>query len=160
VTRGRDAAGTDLPARFERVEEALAEAAAAPLSARRARLAAMLLDDFADRAWAAWKASPEQVFGAEDVLKFRAALAGACAPMARVMALAEAGPGGPRLEVRAVAVPPEQYPALSVQDFMVSLYNGLTVMRVVLTDGRDAAEPAPEALPLLHAAADWWRQRV
>lgn len=146
--------GAALDARFARVEEALAELDAAPLSARRARLAAVLLDDFCDRAWEAWKAAPERVGDAEDVLAFRAGVAAASPHMATVMALAEGRVDGPRLEVRAVAVPLEDYPALGVHDFMVSLYNGHTVMRVVI------APDGIEALPVLTSAAAWWRERL
>jgi hypothetical protein len=116
----------------------------------------MLLDDFADRAWAAWKGEPESVFGAEDVLAFRAALAAAAPPVAAAMALAEGRPDGPVLEVRAVAVPLADYPFLGVEDFMVSLYNGHTVMRVMIVKD----ETATEALPVLRAAANWWRERL
>lgn len=139
-----------------RIEEALAEAEAAPLSTRKARLCAALLDDFCDRAWEALKVEPERAFGAEDVLTFRARLRAVSPAMAAVMALAENRSGGPRLEIQAVAVASGDYPTLSVQDFMVSLYNGLTVMRVMLVE----AGGATQALPILREAAAWWRDRV
>jgi hypothetical protein len=145
-----------LAERFGRVEEALAEAEAAPLSVRKARIAAVLLDDFTERAWNRWKRQPERVFGAEDLLAFRARVRVLCPAMATLAALAEGAATGPRLEVRAVAVPLEDYPGLSVHDFMVSLYNAHTVMRVIIVETGGATR----ALPVLHEAADWWRGRL
>lgn len=114
------------------LEAAFAEARAAPLSARKAMLAAMLVDAHADRLFA------EGAAAGEDVLAFRASLATRSPELGIVFALCALREGGPRLVTEAVAVPIEDYPALQEADFMVSLYNAHTVqrVRVVLPDGR------------------------
>lgn len=87
----------------------------------------MLADAYADR-----------LFGAQqerdDILAFRAGLAERSTALARVFALVR---GELKLVTEAVAVPLSQYGQLSVEDFMVSLYNQHTVQRVrlVLPDG-------------------------
>ncbi|HTO28735.1 MAG TPA: hypothetical protein VL017_09110 [Devosia sp.] len=96
---------------------------AAPLSARKARLVAALIDAYVDRLFAA---SP----GAEDILDFRAAMAAGSPALGRIVALC--GQMGVHLGAEAVAVPIAEYGALSVEDFMVSLYNDHTVQRLVL----------------------------
>ena len=107
-------------------------AQAAPLSLRRAMLVAMLIDAYVDRQFAA---APE----AEDILAYRAARAAAQPAIGTVLALCGQG-DGPRLVIEAVTVPVEDYGKLSVEDFMVSLYNGHSVQRVMIAwpDGRRA----------------------
>lgn len=105
-------------------------AQAAPLSLRRALLVAALIDAYADRLFAATQE-------AEDVLMFRAELATTAPALGLVFELCAQRHDGPRLTIEAVSVPLSDYGALSVEDFMVSLYNGHTVQRVrlVLADG-------------------------
>jgi hypothetical protein len=105
-----------------RATEAVAAAAAAPLSAKRAMLAALLIDAVADALFAA--------SGEDDVLEFRARLAKGSAALALVFGLCALRPDGERLVTEAVEVPIADYPALTTEDFMVSLYNDRTVMRV------------------------------
>ena len=96
---------------------------AAPLSARKARLVAALIDAYVDRLFAS---TP----GAEDILAFRAVTAAGSPALGRIMALC--GQNGVQLATEAVTVPLAEYGALGVEDFMVSLYNDHTVQRLVL----------------------------
>jgi hypothetical protein len=113
---------TDAGLALARAAEAVAAAAAAPLSAKRAMLAALLIDAAADALFAA--------SGEDDVLEFRARLAKGSAALALVFGLCALRPDGERLVTEAVEVPIADYPALTTEDFMVSLYNDRTVMRV------------------------------
>lgn len=114
---------------FTYLDDAVAAARAAPLSARKAMLAATLIDAWPDRAYAAGTT------GAEDVLAYRADLAAGSEPLALVFALCGPGAERPRLVTEAVEVPIAEYHLLSVQDYMVSLYNGNTVQRVRIAVG-------------------------
>lgn len=105
-------------------------ARAAPLSARKARLVAALIDAYVDRLFAA---DPE----AGDILEFRAGVAAQSSALGHIMALCA---GRARLVTEAVVVPIADYGALAVEDFMVSLYNDHCVQRLllVLADGSRA----------------------
>lgn len=109
-------------------------------------LAVMLADAYADRLFAAQD-------GIDDVLVFRERLAAGSPELALVFAIAAMREGGPRLVTEAVAVPIEEYGRLSVEDFMVSLYNDRTVqrVRVALPDGtrRDVHEVLAGAVDAL-----------
>jgi hypothetical protein len=124
---------------------AVAAARAAPLSTKKAWLAALLIDQVADALFAARHGGQ----GA-DILVFRAALAEQSEALALVFALA-----GRELELvtEPVEVPLSDYPTLGVEDFMVSLYNNRTVQRVLiaLPDGgrRDVHEVLAGALAAL-----------
>ena len=122
----------------------------APLSLRRAMLVAMLIDAFVDRQFAA--AADE-----DDILAYRAARAAAQPALGTVMALCGQS-GGPRLAIEAMAVPIEDYGTLSVEDFMVSLYNDHSVQRamIVWPDGRRALahDVLGEAMAALDGEAD------
>jgi hypothetical protein len=135
---------------FALIETEYAEALAHPLSARQAMLVAVLLDKYADRLFYARRdTAPEKLFYAEDVLAFRTRLAAAMPALDSVFALCALAPDGPRLVTRTVAVPLPDYPSLPLADFMVSLYNGNTVQRVLLVgagDGRLALEVIGEAV--------------
>ncbi len=118
------------------LEDELAAAEAAPLSRRRALLVALLADAFADRLFAAG-------MDGGDVLEWRAKLAGECAALGAVFAVAR-GDGSADLRLEAVTVAPADHDALGVEDFMVSLYNGHTVQRVILAaSGGDCREAHP-----------------
>ena len=108
---------------FTTARSAIAAARAAPLSRKKAMLAALLVDAAADAAF--------RTSGEDDVLAFRARLAAGSEALALAFALCAMDPHGPRLVTEAVEVPVEDYPELEVEDFMVSLYNGRTVMRVI-----------------------------
>jgi hypothetical protein len=98
------------------------------LSRKKAMLAAHLVDAFADRLFAA-RAEP-----AADILAWRAGLAAAHPALALVFDVVA---GRVELVTEAVEVPIADYGRLSVEDFMVSLYNDHTVQRVriVTADG-------------------------
>jgi hypothetical protein len=116
---------------------------AAPLSMRKAMLVAALIDAYVDRLFAA-QAEPE------DILEFRAALAASNSALRMVFDLCAQRSNGPRLVLEAVQVPIRDYGALSVEDFMVSLYNDHSVqrLRLVLPDGTrtDMLETLREAM--------------
>jgi hypothetical protein len=101
------------------LDAAVAAARAAPLSRRRAMLAALLLDAEVDR-----------LFAGGDILNHRAALAASSPALRLVLELCAMRPDGPALLTESVEVPLAEYDRLDVQDFMVSLYNGHTVQRV------------------------------
>jgi hypothetical protein len=140
---------TPLKHHFTYLDAAFAESLAAPLSARKAMLVAVLADAYADRLFAAGGT------GAEDILSFRAGLAAQADALALLFALCAPKPDGPRLATEAVEVPIADYPKLDVADYMVSLYNQNTVFRVriVLPDGgrRDVHEVLAEAIESLQA---------
>lgn len=138
--------------RFALIEAEYQLSLAAPLSRRKALLVAVLLDDFADRAFAAWRREPERVFGAADPIAFRAELARRSEALAAVFTM---GNQTATLRLDSVAVPIADYPKLGVEDFMVSLYNGNTVQRVMLV--RDGTEPVL-AHPLINDAIAFWRR--
>lgn len=124
---------------------AVAAARAAPLSVKKAWLAALLVDAAADVLFTARRGGQ-----GEDILAFRADLAAQCAALALVFGVA----GREReLVTEAVEVPVRDYPNLGVEDFMVSLYNGRAVqrVRVVLADGgrADVQEVLAEAVKFL-----------
>ena len=122
---------------------AVAAARAAPLSVKKAWLAALLVDAAADALFTARRGGQ-----GEDILAFRADLAAQCAALALVFGVA-----GRECELVTEAVEVRDYPNLGVEDFMVSLYNGRAVqrVRVVLTDGgrADVHEVLAEALEFL-----------
>lgn len=125
------------------IEAAFAEAEAAPLSAKKALLVALLIDREVDRIFAAHASA------SEDLLSFRAGIAASAPALAEIMTLAALRPDGSRLAIDAVKVPLADYGALSTADFMVSLYNDNTVQRVLLTHPHG---PRTEIHPLLKAA--------
>jgi hypothetical protein len=128
------------------------QAVAARLSSRKALLVAVLLDHFADRIFAQFRTSmPDFLPGADDLPAWRAKLAAQSAALAAIFAL---GSGQARLRIDSVEVPIADYSALSVEDFMVSLYNGNSVQRVMLV-GLDGV-PVP-AHDVLAAALAYWQ---
>lgn len=132
---------------FAQIEEAFAAARAHPLSSRKTLLVAVLVDNVCDHAFEALRwAAPARVFHAEDVLAFRARLRSEEPALGLIFDLCAAAPDGPRLETRAVAVPIEAYGRLSIEDFMVSLYNANTVQRVMIVAPGGVARLAHEVL--------------
>lgn len=136
----------------EQLDAALAAARAAPLSAKKAMLAALLLDAEIDRRFALAGSG-----GDRDILAFRAEFASRSAALRLIMGLAALRPDGPRLVTEAVRVPIADYPTLGTADFMVSLYNDHTVQRVliVMPDGKrhDVHAVLAEAAAALNLAA-------
>lgn len=132
---------------------------AAPLSSRKALLVAVLLDHFADRVFAQLRTGmPDFLPAADDLPAWRAGLASQSPTLAAIFAL---GSGQARLRIDSVQVPIEDYPALSVEDVMVSVYNGNSVQRVMLVgpDGMPvlAHDVLAAALAYWEAAAAGWR---
>jgi hypothetical protein len=125
----------------------VAEARQAMLSRKKAMLAAHLIDAFADRVFAA-RAEP-----AGDILAFRAALAAGSPALQLIFDLVA---GRAELITEAVEVPIAEYGKLSVEDYMVSLYNQHTVQRVriAMSDGgrEDVHAVLAEAVEALRAA--------
>ena len=142
-----------LEARLALLQEEYRHSLAAPLSVRKALLVAVLLDHFGDAAFAGFRDVPEKVFGAPDVLAWRAALAERSEALALVAELASGRYDGARLRIDAVTVPISEYPALAVEDYMVSLYNQNTVQRVVIVRRDGSTVPAHE---IIGAALDFW----
>lgn len=103
-------------------DAALVAAQRAPLSRRKAMLAALLLDAAVDTLF---EASED-----DDILAFRADLASRSGDLRLLLELCAMREGGPRLVIEAVEVPISDYGSLDVQDFMISLYNAHTVQRV------------------------------
>ncbi len=118
---------------------------ARPLSARQAMLVAALVDAYVDRLFAA---DAE----ADDILTYRAAMGTTYPALGLILALWARRPDI-ALVTEAVAVPIADYGRLSVEDFMVSLYNDHSVQRVLLAlpDGtrRDMLETLREAIAAL-----------
>lgn len=116
----------DLRQQLAELEARYAEACAAPLSRKQAMLVALLIDRLADTLFAAR--------GGGDILAFRESLAAVSPGLALVLAVAAMRHDGPRLVTEAVEVPLDDYPQLSVEDFMVSLYNDHSVQRVRIAE--------------------------
>lgn len=126
----------------------------APMSARHALHAAVLIDQLSDLAFARRASLPFQALAAAgDFPAFRAALR-LCEPaLGPIMDLTRCVAEGPHLCLVATEVAPEGFESLPVADLMVSLYNDGTVPRLML------AEPGGTMLPmqdLLKAAIAWW----
>ena len=128
----------------------MAAARAAPLARRKALLVAMLIDAFVDRLFAAGGVG-------DDILVFRATVAREHVALGRILALCSQN-APVRLAIETVAVPLSDYSTLSVADFMVSLYNGHSVQRLLFIDdagGRhdmlDTLDAAIAALSALEA---------
>jgi hypothetical protein len=120
---------------FAGIQEAFRIAGAHPLSSRKALLVAVLLDNFCDRAFEILrKLGSAQVFQAPDVLAFRRCLRNEEPALGLIFDLCATAPNGPRLETRTIEVAIEAYGELSIEDYMVSLYNANTVQRVVIVN--------------------------
>ena len=120
------------------------------LSRRKAMLAAYLVDAFVDRLFAA-RAEP-----AGDILVFRAGIASRYPALALILDLVA---GRAELKLEAVEVPLADYDRLSVEDFMVSLYNQHTVQRLrIATPGggrEDVHLVLAAAIAALTAEGGW-----
>lgn len=108
-------------------------------------LVAVLIDAYMDRMFAADQ-------GADDILVYREQFLAASPVLGLVAALCT---GHARMVIEAVEIPLAEYGALSVEDFMVSLYNDHSVQRLllVLPDGgrRDMQSVLTEAIAALDA---------
>lgn len=114
---------------------------AAPLSLRKAKLVAGLIDAHVDRLFHAKSA-------AGDIIGYRAQVADRSPALGLIMALCSQR-AGVAIALQAVAVPLEDYGALSVEDFMVSLYNDHSVQRLRLTSPDGSSQ---DMLELIEAA--------
>jgi hypothetical protein len=141
---------TDLAFHRAYLADAVAAAQAAPLSRRKALLAALLIDAQVDRRFAAGGLT-------DDILEFRATLAAASPALKLVFDLCAQRAGGAQLVLEAVTVPIADYGGLGVEDFMVSLYNNHSVQRLLLvgSDGErhDMMATLRDALTALDALA-------
>ena len=137
----------ELSAHWDYLQDAWAEAQAAPLSRRKALLVASLVDAYADRLFSA-QPSPG------DILVFREDLAAGSDALRLIFALA-ARSADVVPSTAFVAVPLETYGQLRVEDFMVSLYNGNAIQRqfLLLPDGtkRDLLDTLAQAMAALAA---------
>src|SRR5690348_8723053 len=124
------------------VEAAQRRASDHPLSRRKALLVAVMLDNLCDDLFALTRSgAPSRLAAAEDVLAFRHALRKASPALGLVFDLCSGGPEAAALVIRAIAVPIDDYPSLPVDDFMVSLYNGNTIQRVMITSADGGSRP-------------------
>ncbi len=152
-TRGTEA-WPEVAAALTAAQQAVATAAAAPLSARHALHAAVLIDRITDPVFArrSLLALPD-LATTRDIPAFRAAL-GICAPaLDPILALAGGTAPHVRLEVLPEKVAPEAFGSLPVADLMVSLYNQGSVPRLMLVAQDRAGVPMQD---LLHGAIRWW----
>lgn len=117
----------ELEAEWAALGVACEAAGAAPLSKRRMMLAVLLVAQFADRLFAATE--PDG-----DILAFRTRLAATDPTLALVLSVAAMLPDGPQVFTEPVAVPLADYAGLEVEDFMVSLYDGLSVQRLRIVE--------------------------
>ncbi len=135
---------------FAYLTEAVADARQAMLSRRKAMLAAHLIDAFVDRLFAAC-AEP-----ARDILAFRTRMTETYPPLGMVLDLVA---GRAELKLEAVEVPLADYGKLSVEDFMVSLYNQHSVQRLLIAtfDGgrQDVHAVLAAAVAALAAEGGW-----
>ena len=131
------------------------------LSIRHAWLVATLIDHLPDRVFEAYRESaPEKVFNAEDLPAYRAILRQNSPALATIFDLCARRSEGPTLKVVAVEVPIAEYHNLSVEDFMVSLYNQNSVQRVVVAWGDGRQTLAHEVLGEAIDDAAIWRQSI
>ena len=135
----------NLGAHLALLRDEYAASLAAPLSGRQVMLVAVLADHFPDRVFAARRDTPDSVLGAEDLPAYRALLRQHFPALGTLFDLCAFRPGGPRLLIKTVEVPLADYPRLSVEDFMVSLYNRHTVQRVMLV-GADGTQTLAHVL--------------
>ncbi|WP_413992006.1 hypothetical protein ACMDCR_07920 [Labrys okinawensis] len=136
-----------LETEFARVEEAFAAARLHPLSLRKTLLVAVLLDNYCDQAFDLLRRSPPaRIFDVEDVLAFRERLRAEEPALGLIFDLCASAPGGPSLQTCAVTVPIEEYGKLSIEDYMVSLYNDNTVQRVMIVAADGSMDLAHEVL--------------
>lgn len=137
---------------FALIRAEIADLDAHPLAARQAKLVLTLLDKFADRVYLAHRDTAPEKLAAADIVAWRDLLR-ARSPALDAIFEACAVPPGAELVTRAVDVPLADYRRLSTADFMVSLYNGLTVQRVLLVAPDGTARLARE---VIGEALAWW----
>ena len=128
------------------LDDALAAAQAAPLSRRKALLAALLIDAHVDRLFAAGGRG-------DDILDYRDRLAREAPAVGLVLTLCSQQ-HTTQLIIEAVGVPLAEYGRLSTADFMVSLYNGQSVQRLLLVDPAGQRHDVHAALQAALAALD------
>jgi hypothetical protein len=127
----------------------------APLSARHALHAAVLLDQLSDLAFVRRTALLEPPLATcGDFLSFRTALRDCEPVLGLLMDLTACRMDGPSLLVTAAQVAPDGFANLSVGDLMVSLYNGGTVPRLMLMQSDGKIRPMQD---VLQQATKWWQ---
>ena len=127
----------------------------APLSARHALRAAVVIDQLSDLVFTRrTDLLLPSLATAGDILSFRSALRRTEPALGPLLDLISCGPDAPRLQVLAETVAPDGFERLAVTDLMVSLYNAGRVPRLMLV------QPDATRLPMQHLlqqAIAWWR---
>lgn len=127
----------------------------APLSLRRATLAAVLLNNLPDKVFAAYRATaPDKVMNALDLPEYRAHVEAACPEIRTLHALCRFDDESPRLVREAVAVPEIDTTKLALGEFMISLYNDIAVQTLLVhfADGSSA-----RFHDVTTPALSWWK---
>ena len=136
------------------VVDAVAVSRRAPLSARHALHAAVLIDQLSDKAFARRPALPLPALAtAGDFLAFRAGLRASDPSLGPIMDLTACGADGTHLEILPTQVAPDAFSGLPVADLMVSLYNAGEVPRLMLVQRDGGIVPMQH---LLQEATRWW----
>lgn len=120
----------------------------APLSKRKAMLFVMLADGLLDELF-------EHQTESDDRIEFRQKVAAHSSSLALMMKLAAHRPEGPTLVLAEHKIPVAHYGSLSVEDFMVSLYNDHSVQRLMVDVGD--GEPIAAEYVLKDALAELLR---
>lgn len=139
-------------------EQAIEHSCRAPLSARHALHAAVLIDQMSDLAFARRTLLLDPgLASAGDFLSFRAALRAREPALGILMDMSDCRVDGPSLQLVAAQIPPDGFANLAVADLMVSLYNAGAVPRLMLVHSDGRMLPMQE---LLLQAAEWWRSTL
>lgn len=127
----------------------------APLSARRALHATVLIDQLSDLVFARRSMLLEPLLATSgDFLTFRAGLRDREPALGLLMDMTACDVHGPSLQLVAAQVPPDDFGNLAVAELMVSLYNVGTVPKLMLVKSDGKMLPMQD---LLLQAANWWR---
>ncbi len=127
----------------------------APLSTRRAISAAAILNVLPDRVFETYRLTdPYKVWHAQDLPEYRARLEAECEDLAILHAMCRFDADAPKLERKIIAVGDEEAKKLALGDFMISLYNGLSV-HAILVHTHDNTDLRFDAL--MHRAIAWWK---
>jgi hypothetical protein len=127
----------------------------APLSARHALHAAVLIDQLSDLAFARRAELLEPLLATSgDFLAFRTTLRARERALGLLMDMTGCRVEGPHLQLIAAQVAPDDFANLEIADLMVSLYNAGTVPRLMLVHPDGALLPMQD---ILHRATNWWR---
>jgi hypothetical protein len=146
--------GRSIELHWKALRDGVQASGLAPLSARQALHAAVLIDRMSEIVFRRRHAlaRPELAI-ASDVLAFRAALRICEKSLGEIMDLTDCTAHGPYLDVRSTSVADDEFAALPVADLMVSLYNDGEVPRLMLVHRQGDMMPMQH---ILQMASDWW----